>query len=79
MPRTIPRAHRNAALSEPAVMMATLQVHEAMGVKVEREAVATLVLPQLWAMCVGPLLNVEQFGRFMQCVPFLLSSDVSTF
>ncbi|KIO24498.1 hypothetical protein M407DRAFT_26107 [Tulasnella calospora MUT 4182] len=56
---------------EPAVMMATLQVHEAMGLKVEREAVATLVLPQLWAMCVGPLLNVEQFGRFMQVIKVL--------
>ncbi|KAG8934229.1 hypothetical protein FRC01_004309 [Tulasnella sp. 417] len=56
---------------EPAVMMATLQVHEAMGLKVEREAVATLVLPQLWAMCVGPLLNVEQFGKFMQVIKVL--------
>lgn len=55
-------------------MMATLQVHEAMGLKVEREAVATLVLPQLWAMCVGPLLNVNQFGRFMQYVHFILPS-----
>ena len=34
--------------------MATLAVHEAMGMKVEREAVATLVLPQLWAMSMGP-------------------------
>ncbi|KAG8890582.1 hypothetical protein FRB98_007136 [Tulasnella sp. 332] len=56
---------------EPAVMMATLQVHEAMGLKVEREAVATLVLPQLWSMCVGPLLNVDQFGRFMQVIKVL--------
>ncbi|KAG8947652.1 hypothetical protein FRC04_010586 [Tulasnella sp. 424] len=56
---------------EPAVMMATLQVHEAMGLKVEREAVATLVLPQLWAMCVGPMLNVEQFGKFMQVIKVL--------
>ena len=39
---------------EPAVMMATLAVQEAMGLKVDREAVATLVLPQLWAMCIGP-------------------------
>ena len=53
---------------EPAVMMATLQVHEAMGLKVEREAVATLVLPQLWSMSVGPLLSVGQFERFMQYV-----------
>jgi len=34
--------------------MATLAVHEAMGSKVDREAVATLVLPQLWAMSMGP-------------------------
>ncbi|KAG9015727.1 hypothetical protein FRB95_009223 [Tulasnella sp. JGI-2019a] len=56
---------------EPAVMMATLQVHEAMGLKVERNAVATLVLPQLWSMCVGPLLNVDQFGRFMHVIKML--------
>jgi SCY1-like protein 2 len=34
--------------------MATLGVHEAMGAKVDREAIATLVLPQLWAMSMGP-------------------------
>lgn len=34
--------------------MATLSVHEAMGAKVDREAVATLVLPQLWAFAIGP-------------------------
>ncbi|THV08015.1 other/SCY1 protein kinase [Dendrothele bispora CBS 962.96] len=53
---------------EPAVMMATLSVQEAMGFKVDREAVATLVLPQLWAMSMGPLLNVEQFQRFMSVI-----------
>jgi hypothetical protein len=39
---------------EPAVMMGTLAVQEAMGMKVDREAVATLVLPQLWALSIGP-------------------------
>jgi SCY1-like protein 2 len=34
--------------------MATLNVHEAMGMKVDREAVAGLVLPQLWVMSMGP-------------------------
>jgi SCY1-like protein 2 len=34
--------------------MATLAVHEAMGMKVDREAVAMLVLPQLWSMSMGP-------------------------
>ncbi|KAI0306757.1 kinase-like domain-containing protein [Multifurca ochricompacta] len=53
---------------EPAVTMATLSVQEAMGLKVDREAVATLVLPQLWAMSIGPLLNVEQFQRFMAVI-----------
>ena len=36
------------------IQMATLSVQEAMGFKVDREAVATLVLPQLWAMSMGP-------------------------
>ncbi|PFH49107.1 hypothetical protein AMATHDRAFT_76388 [Amanita thiersii Skay4041] len=53
---------------EPAVMMATLSVQEAMGMKVDREAVATLVLPQLWMMSIGPLLNVDQFYRFMSVI-----------
>lgn len=53
---------------EPSVMMATLGVHEAMGAKVDREAIATLVLPQLWAMSMGPLLNSEQFGKFMEVI-----------
>ncbi|KAH8108130.1 other/SCY1 protein kinase [Cristinia sonorae] len=53
---------------EPAVTMATLAVQEAMGLKVDREAVATLVLPQLWAMSIGPLLTVSQFKRFMEVI-----------
>ncbi|WWC96791.1 hypothetical protein V866_003665 [Kwoniella sp. B9012] len=56
---------------EPAVMMATLAVHEAMGAKVDREAIATLVLPQLWAMSMGPLLNADQFTKFMTVVKTL--------
>ncbi|KAF8687087.1 Protein tyrosine kinase, partial [Rhizoctonia solani] len=56
---------------EPSVMLATLDVHERMGMKVDREAVATLVLPQLWAMSVGPLLNISQFQRFMVVIKSL--------
>ncbi|WWC60474.1 uncharacterized protein I303_103047 [Kwoniella dejecticola CBS 10117] len=56
---------------EPAVMMATLAVHEAMGAKVDREAIATLVLPQLWAMSMGPLLSADQFTKFMTVVKTL--------
>ncbi|KAF8163106.1 other/SCY1 protein kinase [Crassisporium funariophilum] len=53
---------------EPAVMMSTLSVQEAMGMKVDREAVATLVLPQLWMMSMGPLLSIGQFQRFMEVI-----------
>ncbi|KLO10413.1 kinase-like protein [Schizopora paradoxa] len=53
---------------EPSVMTATLAVQEAMGLKVDREAVATLVLPQLWALSIGPLLNVQQFQNFMAVI-----------
>jgi SCY1-like protein 2 len=48
--------------------MATLNVQEAMGLKVDREAVATLVLPQLWAISMGPLLSLAQFQRFMAVI-----------
>jgi SCY1-like protein 2 len=41
--------------------MATLAVQEAMGLKVDREAVATLVLPQLWAMSIGPCRHLTPF------------------
>lgn len=52
-------------------MLGTLAVQEAMGMKVDREAVATLVLPQLWAMSIGPLINVNQFQRFMDVIKTL--------
>ena len=43
--------------------MATLAVQEAMGMKVDREAVATLVLPQLWAMSMGPCKKSAIYGE----------------
>lgn len=39
-----------------------------MGSKVEIDAIATLILPQLWAMSMGPLLNATQFAKFMSAV-----------
>ncbi|KAI5480849.1 protein serine/threonine kinase [Pseudohyphozyma bogoriensis] len=53
---------------EPAVMIATLAVHEEMGKKCEIEAIATLILPQLWAMSMGPLLNADQFAKFLAVI-----------
>jgi hypothetical protein len=45
--------------------MATLAVHGAMGAKVDREAIATLVLPQLWAMSMGP--RESRFASTLAC------------
>lgn len=53
---------------EPSVMVATLAVHESMAAKVDRETLATAIIPQLWVMSMGPLLNADQFGRFMKAV-----------
>lgn len=53
---------------EPSVMIATLAVHEQIGLKCDIQALATLVLPQLWAMSITPLLSAEQFARFMNTI-----------
>lgn len=39
-----------------------------MGKKVDITAIATLILPQLWAMSMGPLLSAQQFDRFMTAI-----------
>lgn len=53
---------------EPGVMVATLAVHEQIGLKCDIQAIATLVLPQLWAMSITPLLSADQFRRFMTVI-----------
>lgn len=49
-------------------MIATLAVHDAMSKKVDIETIATQIIPQLWVFSVGPLLNAEQFSRFMTSI-----------
>ncbi|CAO1613037.1 unnamed protein product [Parajaminaea phylloscopi] len=51
---------------EPSVMVATLAVHEALSTKVDRDTLAIHIIPQLWSMSMGPLLNAEQFEKFMK-------------
>ncbi|KAI3477284.1 hypothetical protein L1887_61059 [Cichorium endivia] len=41
---------------------------QSMAAKVDRETLATAIIPQLWIMSMGPLLNADQFGRFMKAV-----------
>ncbi|CAM0137100.1 unnamed protein product [Umbelopsis sp. WA50703] len=53
---------------EPAVMLVTLAVYDEMGKHLDKEIIATEILPQLWRMSFGPLLTLEQFQKFMKTI-----------
>ncbi|SCZ90255.1 BZ3500_MvSof-1268-A1-R1_Chr9g10767 [Microbotryum saponariae] len=53
---------------EPAVMLATLEVCSKIGDKVDLEALASQILPQLWRWSMGPLLSADQFAKFMSVI-----------
>ncbi|KAL2369893.1 SCY1 protein kinase [Blastomyces gilchristii SLH14081] len=58
---------------EPAVMMAALNVFRQVGQIAETEFIALEIIPTLWNFSLGPLLNVQQFGRFMDLIKSLSS------
>ena len=53
---------------EPAVMMASLHVFQQIGTIADTEFLALEVLPILWNFSLGPLLNLNQFGEFMELI-----------
>ncbi|KAG1149001.1 hypothetical protein G6F37_002830 [Rhizopus arrhizus] len=59
---------KNIKTKEPAVMLATLAVYDEIGKTADKEIIATELLPQLWRMSFGPLLNLEQFQKFMKTI-----------
>ncbi|KAK2676191.1 hypothetical protein RAB80_008377 [Fusarium oxysporum f. sp. vasinfectum] len=56
---------------EPAVMMAALNVLRVVGSVADAEFVAMEILPILWSMSLGPLLNLKQFQGFMELIKSL--------
>jgi len=56
---------------EPAVMMAALSVLRVVGEAADADFVAMDVLPVLWSMSLGPLLNLKQFQSFMELIKTL--------
>ncbi|KAF7728225.1 hypothetical protein EC973_006506 [Apophysomyces ossiformis] len=64
---------KNIKTKEPAVMLATLAVYDEMGKHLDKEIIATEILPQLWRMSFGPLLNLDQFKKFMKTIRELTS------
>jgi SCY1-like protein 2 len=51
---------RNIKTKEPSVTLAALSIYEEMGKKLGHDIVASEILPSLWPMTVGVLLNMEQ-------------------
>ncbi|KAI1747057.1 kinase-like domain-containing protein [Xylaria castorea] len=56
---------------EPAVMMAALDVLRVVGGNADAEFVAMEILPILWNMSLGPLLELKQFQSFMELIKSL--------
>ncbi|KAM3459335.1 hypothetical protein NHJ6243_007011 [Beauveria neobassiana] len=56
---------------EPAVMMASLNVLGIVGDIVDADFVAMDILPILWSMSLGPLLDLKQFQAFMALIKTL--------
>lgn len=56
---------------EPAVMMAAHSVLRVVGEAADADFVAMEILPILWSMSLGPLLNLKQFQAFMDLVKSL--------
>lgn len=56
---------------EPAVMMAAHSVLRVVGEAADADFVAMEILPILWSMSLGPLLNLKQFNAFMDLVKTL--------
>ncbi|KAK6353847.1 hypothetical protein TWF730_008270 [Orbilia blumenaviensis] len=53
---------------EPAVMIAALDLYMQIGSLVDTNTLATEVIPSLWALSLGPLLNLQQFKQFMTTI-----------
>ncbi|KAI1881086.1 hypothetical protein JX265_001326 [Neoarthrinium moseri] len=56
---------------EPAVMIAALNVLRVVGDVADAEFVAMDILPVLWSMSLGPLLDLKQFHTFMDLIKSL--------
>nr|POE54880.1 solute carrier family 25 member 38 like [Quercus suber] len=56
---------------EPGVMMAALRVFKQVGEVADSDFLAMEILPILWMMSLGPLLNLQQFQAFMSLIKIL--------
>ncbi|RKO87940.1 hypothetical protein BDK51DRAFT_25765 [Blyttiomyces helicus] len=53
---------------EPGIIVAILAVYESLAKVLEKEILAAEILPELWKLCLDPVLNPKQFKRFMSVI-----------
>lgn len=56
---------------EPAVMLAALKVLHQVGKEADADFIAMEIIPLLWNMALGPLLDLKQFQQFMVLIKSL--------
>lgn len=56
---------------EPAVMLAALKVLRQVGKEADADFTAMEIIPLLWNMALGPLLDLKQFQQFMELIKSL--------
>ncbi|KAL7753698.1 Protein kinase domain-containing protein ppk32 [Sorochytrium milnesiophthora] len=60
---------RQSKIRDPGVQMGILKILHEMGKEhLEKEVVATEILPELWRISIDPLLSVSQFKAFMAAI-----------
>ncbi|KFY63378.1 hypothetical protein V496_03990 [Pseudogymnoascus sp. VKM F-4515 (FW-2607)] len=62
---------RGIKTKEPAVMLAALKVLQQVSSEADTEFIAMDILPILWNMSLGPLLDLKQFQAFMDLIKSL--------
>ncbi|KAJ3329806.1 SCY1-like protein 2 [Blyttiomyces sp. JEL0837] len=55
-------------IREPGIMIAILAVYEELAKNLDKEVIATDILPELWKMALDQMLNVTQFKKFMKVI-----------
>ncbi|KAI9347947.1 kinase-like domain-containing protein [Zopfochytrium polystomum] len=65
--KVIPALKQNK-VREPGIMLAALAVYDELGRHVDKEIIATEVLPELWRMSIDRVLNADQFKKFMKII-----------
>ncbi|KXS20070.1 hypothetical protein M427DRAFT_401402 [Gonapodya prolifera JEL478] len=69
---------RDNRVREPGIIMASLPLYIECGKIVDKEIIATEVIPELWKLAIDPVLEIAQFKGFMSLIKELTSKVEDT-